>query len=231
MSNIKISNLIEATVLDALCEHIAVLDPAGKIVFINQAWKNFATANGYSDKQYGLGQNYFAFISENDIQKGMQLVLDNKVPHYSYEYPCHSPNESRWFWLYVTPLHNPQKQIIGIVTSHINITERKLAELQVEALQEQLIQAEGNRVLEETAGATAHEINQPLTAILGLSEMLAQRPNLPADISQDIQLIFESSQQINATIQNMLKAKTYVSKSYVGQTNIVDFHASKNKNT
>lgn len=228
---INLSNLAEATVLDALCEHIAVLDPSGHIVFVNQAWKDFAKSNGYTDKNYGLGQNYYAHLSEPEIKEGMQSVLQNKIPYYAYEYPCHSPTQSRWFWLYVTPLHNTQKQIIGIVTSHINITARKHAEQQVDALQKQVIQAEKDQVLEETAGAAAHEINQPLTAVLGLSEMLTKRTDLPSDIQEDIQMIFESSQQISAIIKKMQQAKTYVSKPYVGKTNIVDFQESQDKNT
>lgn len=228
---INLSNLAEATVLNALCEHIAVLDPLGDIVFVNQAWKIFARNNGYSDKHYGVGQNYFSFVSEQETQQGMQSVLNNEISHYSLEYPCHSPNENRWFWLYVTPLQNAQEKTTGIVTSHINITDRKLAELQVEALQEQLIQAERNRVLEETAGATAHEINQPLTAMLGLSEMLKQNTDLPSHIRDDMQLIYESSQHIKAVVQKMQQAKTYISKPYVADTNIVDFQKSQDKST
>lgn len=111
------------------------------------------------------------------------------------------------------------------------MTQRKLAELQVEALQKQLLQTERNKVLIETAGAVAHEINQPLTAILGLSELLSKRTDLPTDIIDDLQLIFESSQRVHTIIQKMLKAETYIAKSYVGETNIVDFDASHEKHS
>ena len=218
---------IEASVLNALCEHIAVLNASGHIVFVNQAWKTFANKNGYSGNNYGIGENYISVVAGLEIKKGMQQVLQNKIPHYTHEYPCHSPTEERWFWLYVTPLYNAQNQVIGLVTSHINITERKLAEQQVETLQKQLLQAESNRVLTETAGAAAHEINQPLTAILGLSDLLSKRTDLPQDIKADIQEILKGSEKIKSIIKKMQQAKTYVSKPYVGDTNIVDFQASK----
>jgi signal transduction histidine kinase len=221
----------DETVLDALYEHIAIINLSGKIIFVNQAWKNFAQANAYPDPNYGLNENYFNTIKGTEIEAGIRSVLNGNLSHYSYEYPCHLPTEERWFWLYVTPLINHTTQIIGAITSHINMTQRKLAELQVEALQKQLLQTERNKVLIETAGAVAHEINQLLTAILGLSELLSKRTDLPTDIIDDLQLIFESSQRVHTIIQKMLKAETYIAKSYVGETNIVDFDASHEKHS
>jgi hypothetical protein len=181
----------------------------------------------------GLGENYLDIVLGTKVETGIRSVLEGKTLRYSYEYPCHSPTENRWFWLYVTPLINSNNQITGAVTSHINMTERKVAELQVEALQKQLLQSERNKVLVETAGAVAHEINQPLTAIFGLSELLSKRTDLPADITEDLQLIFESSQRVHIIIQKMLQVETYVPKPYVGETNIVDLEAfpkKKNEN-
>ena len=43
--------------------------------------------------------------------------------------------------------------------------------------QEQLRETEKLRVLMETAGAAAHEINQPLQSIIGFTEMLLTEPD------------------------------------------------------
>ncbi len=229
LQHTRTTSNFDETVLDALYEHIAIINLSGKIIFVNQAWKNFAQANAYPDPNYGLNENYFDAILGTEIETGIRSVLNGTVSHYAYEYPCHSPTEERWFWLYVTPLINHTNQITGAITSHINMTQRKLAELQVEALQKQLLQTERNKVLIETAGAAAHEINQPLTAILGLSELLSKRTDLPREVMEDLQLIFESSQRVHTIIQKMLKAETYIAKSYVGGTNIVDFDAPHQK--
>jgi two-component system CheB/CheR fusion protein len=46
-------------IIDALPEHIAVVDVLGKIIMINAAWRRFAKANGDADlKRSGLGTNY-----------------------------------------------------------------------------------------------------------------------------------------------------------------------------
>ncbi|MBT3606039.1 MAG: hypothetical protein HOE48_24885 [Candidatus Latescibacteria bacterium] len=220
----------DTTVLDALYEHIAVLDPLGNILFVNKAWKEFAIENGYGSSDHGLGVNYCSVTTDKEVEESILSVLDGTLARYAYEYPCHSPTEKRWFLLYATPIVNAQDQITGAVTSHINISKRKLVELQVEELQAKLLETERNRVLIETACAAAHEINQPLTAILGQAQLLSRRTDLPADIADDIQFIEQSGQRINAIVQKMNEVKTYVSKSYVGKVNIVDFNVSTDSN-
>ena len=54
----QITSNFGETVLDALSEHIAIINLSGKIIFINKAWKDFANANGYNAPHQGLGENY-----------------------------------------------------------------------------------------------------------------------------------------------------------------------------
>ena len=119
-------------IIDALPEHVAVLDPAGVIKMVNQAWVRFALANG-GDPQSGLGvgANYLLACSgsigsasgENDFGtragQGLRAVLDGTVPSFSMEYPCHSPDEERWFVMNVAPIRYPG---LGAVVSHFNTT-------------------------------------------------------------------------------------------------------------
>ncbi len=63
---------------------------------------------------------------------GIRSVINKVVPIFYFEYPCHSPDEMRWFIMRVTPLHLARKDYF--VISHQNITERKLAEEEVRNL-------------------------------------------------------------------------------------------------
>ena len=117
------------TILDALPEHVAVLDPAGTILMVNAAWRRFAQANG--DRQLthsGPGVNYLAVCQSgqegedadaNPAYRGLRGVLEGSLPFFSLEYPCHSPTEARWFVMNVAPVHS---QDIGAVVSHVNIS-------------------------------------------------------------------------------------------------------------
>ena len=116
------------TVIDGLPEHIAVLDPTGKIVLINNAWKRFALANGDPElKHSGIGANYIDVClpgndddgTATDAIRGLRGVLGGVLPSFSLEYPCHSPTEQRWFVMNVEPLHSDE---FGAVVSHVNIS-------------------------------------------------------------------------------------------------------------
>ena len=57
--DVEAEALLRST-LDALSAHIAVLDEAGTIIAVNQAWRAFAHASGYADGNHGVGMNYLA---------------------------------------------------------------------------------------------------------------------------------------------------------------------------
>jgi two-component system CheB/CheR fusion protein len=116
-------------VIDALPEHIAVIDPTGRIVLVNAAWRRFAQANGDSElARSGPGSNYLEICEACDPEgddyarravKGIRDVLGGVAPHFAMEYPCHSADEQRWFVMNVAPI---QSQGYGAVISHVNIT-------------------------------------------------------------------------------------------------------------
>lgn len=128
------SDGLARAVLDALPDATAVLDPAGVIVRVNQAWLMFAMDNGGQPESTGVGVNYLDLCARSaaagcrDAARaadGLRAVLAGHTVRSELEYPCPSPAVNRWFRLRVTPLGG---DLGGAVTSHINITRRKMAE-------------------------------------------------------------------------------------------------------
>lgn len=117
------------TIMDALPEHIAVVDPTGIIVMINAAWRRFARANGDVELTHsGIGTNYLDVCQASNSDdgevatravRGLRSVLEGSVPSFTLEYPCHSPTEERWFVMNVAPILGDE---LGAVVSHVNIT-------------------------------------------------------------------------------------------------------------
>jgi diguanylate cyclase (GGDEF)-like protein len=95
--------------VDALPDAIAVIDAQGVIVRTNRAWRMFGIDNGVSKDRTDVGVNY---LEESEL-----------------EYACPSPAAKRWFLLRVTPLSGDHP---GALVSHVNITRRKAAELELE---------------------------------------------------------------------------------------------------
>lgn len=129
------SRSFDRAILDALGTIIAVLDRTGTIIAVNAAWEQFAQTQGDPTLAHtGVGVNYLDVCrrargrwSEEALQAaaGLEAVLAGDLAEFTLEYPCHSPTEQRWFLLQAAPLRASGGRV---VVSHLNITQRKLAE-------------------------------------------------------------------------------------------------------
>ena len=133
---------IAVDIIDALTSHICVVDTKGVIFAVNRAWKQF-TADNFPGRFFDhIGTSYLnvcrtsvgpASEEAREFANGMRAVLRGEREFFQMEYPCHSPKEMRWFLARVSPLRRKSSSvelgIIGAVVSHINITDRKLVEM------------------------------------------------------------------------------------------------------
>ncbi|AOW77620.1 hypothetical protein A3Q34_19580 [Colwellia sp. PAMC 20917] len=122
--------------LDALPEHICIINNIGDIVFVNQAWVDFELNNSSTQSTDWHKINYFdicknSISEDNDdislILSGIEAVASQNSPSFSFEYPCHSPDNHRWFSLNCTPFKSNQKTYT--LLQHVNITQKKQADI------------------------------------------------------------------------------------------------------
>lgn len=127
--------------LDTIPEHIVVIDNGGNILFVNRSWSSFGQNNEYLIEGDWKDLNYLEVCDKSaesgdnfglNAASGIRKVINNEVAKFYFEYPCHSPDEKRWFMMRVVPLSIPDKPCL--VISHQSITERKLAEEEVLSL-------------------------------------------------------------------------------------------------
>ncbi|MEO8500384.1 MAG: PAS domain-containing protein [Vicinamibacteria bacterium] len=127
----------QAAILNALPAHVALLDSAGTIVSVNEAWRQFAYANELKTPGFAVGVNYLDVCDRavavgscgaGEVAKGLRAVLYGQEERFSIEYPCHSPTEERWFLLTATPLSENLRN--GAIVMHVNVTaEQKSTQL------------------------------------------------------------------------------------------------------
>ena len=124
-------------VLDSLNEQVAVIDRSGKIVMVNRAWREVGGPEIKNMRFTGI--NYLdtcrlaAQTGEQDALRsyeGIRRVLSGQTSEFSLEYPCETPRGERWFLMKVTPLSEGR----GAVVLHVDITERRQQEAQVNQL-------------------------------------------------------------------------------------------------
>jgi predicted DNA binding protein len=121
--------------LDTLPMQIAVLDDAGEIVFTNRAWDESATGDEAADRDW-RGVDYQSAIDlEGDgpgrrAHEGIGAVLSGERESFALEYPCHGPDEEQWFLMRATPFELEGRR--GVAVVHVDITDRKRAEMEVE---------------------------------------------------------------------------------------------------
>ena len=144
------SETFKDAVLDSLDAEIAVVDRNGVIQAVNARWQRFALENspeaGRPALRTGVGASYLAACdggsgadAENIsvVRAGLQSVLDGRLPRFSHEYPCDSPQQQRWFSMVVMPLGHD-----GVVVAHTDITARKQAEVALQRGKEMLERTE-----------------------------------------------------------------------------------------
>ena len=180
----------QVAILDALPAHIALIDRHGFIIFVNEAWRQFAANNELRSPNHGIGVNYLAVCdaSQNkgpdetvEAGDGIRSVLSGDINSFSLEYPCDSPIEQRWFAMTVTPLSSQPQG--GVIVMHTNITARKQAEeevlrlnldLEVRVRQRTAQLLVANQELKEFSYSASHDLRTPLSAINGYCSLLVK---------------------------------------------------------
>jgi diguanylate cyclase (GGDEF)-like protein/PAS domain S-box-containing protein len=125
-------------VIDTIAEHIVVIDDEGTILFVNKAWEAFGHRNSCLIDEPWNTVNYIKVCDQaaamgddfgTKAARGIRSVINGEKDNFYFEYPCHSPDDKRWFMMRVTPFMIEDNNYC--VISHQNITERKLAEEKV----------------------------------------------------------------------------------------------------
>jgi predicted DNA binding protein len=128
--------------LDALPTQVAIINSTGEIVYTNQSWQQFARDNGFEGPSAMLGENYLSVCDGStgadaaEAGRGIRTVLDGDRDEFSLEYPCHGPEARRWFVMRAIRFRHDGHRFALLL--HLNITERKLSELDAERQNTQL---------------------------------------------------------------------------------------------
>lgn len=138
-------NTLINSALDALVDHVVILETDGSIIYANEAWKQFARENGSPLGTDYIGTNYLEVCytsvgSDSDqalvTAENIYQIIKGNIDQFYLEYPCHSPAKKRWFNMRATALKGVAPH--QVVVTHSNITERILAEQKLQTKHNQI---------------------------------------------------------------------------------------------
>lgn len=179
----------EHAILDAVAAEIAVLDHNGIILAVNAAWRKFAIVNGLEPGVQApctdVGTNYFGVCgaipdapAEDELEAslGIRSVIAGRLLSFSLEYPCDSPQEKRWFRMTCLPFG--PKDHSGVVITHTDISDLKLAEIGLSIAATAFESQEGIFVTDSQK--IILRVNMAFTEITGYTreEAVGQTPNI-----------------------------------------------------
>ena len=110
----------------------------------------------------------------------------------------HKAGDWRRIRCHFSPLLNEYGKIEGVVISGRDVTELK-------RLEEQLIQAEKLAAMGQMLAGVAHELNNPLTAILGVTELVRERQDVDDSMKRQLDLTHRQARRAARIVQNLLE--------------------------
>jgi signal transduction histidine kinase len=209
-SGVRASEAVKSAVLASLASHVAVLDREGRIIAVNESWTRFAIDHGLDPRGAGVGVSYLEVCRRaaaegvpevQDSYEGIVEVLAGARADFGLEYRLHSGPEERWFHMTVVPLLRPEG---GAVVSHTEVTERRRAEIAAQRSRQELAHTLRVSTIGELTTSLAHELNQPLAAIVANAQ--AARRTLgarPAEVRQILDDIIEEGKRAGEVIHRL----------------------------
>jgi PAS domain S-box-containing protein len=163
-------------------------DAQGKNVYINPLWQEIS---GLSAEE-SLGDVWLQAIHPDDRQQAIESWRRTVSQRQSWvsEHRLLTPDgETRWVRTLVSPMYSSQGQFLGHVGTVENITEKK----QLEA---QFLRAQRLESLGTMASGIAHDLNNILTPIVGIVQLLPMKvANLDKQTQRLLQILNESTQR------------------------------------
>jgi len=125
-----------------------------------------------------------------------------------------NPDTEVYLYESSSPMFNEKGEVTGSIIVARDVTQQK-------RMEEQLIMTDRLASIGELSSGIAHELNNPLTSVIGFSQLLMEG-DAPANIKEDLATIYSEAQRAAVIVKNLLTfARKHAPIKQLSQINTV----------
>jgi len=197
-SNIHLAQAEEKLRLafESVSEGITITDQELNVIQVNEA---VVRMHGYDSKDDLIGRNARELIVPADHTRAMENMTKTMETGQSgtIEYTFLRRDGSEFpAELSAAILRDASGKPAGFIAVTQDITERKKTE-------EHLIVTDRLATIGELIAGVAHELNNPLTSIIGFSQLLLDR-DVSDDVKEDLKTVYKEAERTSKIVKNLL---------------------------
>jgi PAS domain S-box-containing protein len=182
-------------ILNTTQSMIFVLDTAGLISYANRR----CFEAGYREEEL-IGHRLVKWVENSqrtEFEAALQTTAHGQQVENLEMRVKRSDGSMGHFSISLSPMRDESKQVNSVVVVMTDITDAVL-------LQAKLAHSEKMATIGRLVSGVAHEVNNPLAAILGFTDLLLENPDIPPPARDDLQIILRETQRTKEIVQDLL---------------------------
>ncbi|MGH9741177.1 MAG: PAS domain S-box protein, partial [Candidatus Acidiferrum sp.] len=182
-------------ILNTTQSMILVLDTAGLISYANRR----CYEAGYREDEL-IGHRLVDWVEPShrkDFEAALETTANGQQVENLELQVRRSDGTMGHFSISLSPMRDEQSAVNSVVVVMTDITDAVL-------LQAKLAHSERMATIGRLVSGVAHEVNNPLAAILGFTDLLLENPQVPVSAREDLQIILRETQRTKDIVQDLL---------------------------
>ena len=182
-------------ILNTTQSMILVLDTAGLISYANRR----CFEAGYLENEM-IGHRLVDWVEAShrfDFEAALETTAHGQQVENLELRVRRSDSSMGHFSISLSPMRDEQNLVNSVVVVMTDITDAAL-------LQAKLAHSEKMATIGRLVSGVAHEVNNPLAAILGFTDLLLENPAIPENAREDLQIILQETQRTKDIVQDLL---------------------------